>query len=444
MSVYPKYPVSEPVAIEDRIWPSRRIHQPPVWVPVDLRDGNQAFARPMNVETKIRYFQMLVDIGFKEIEVGFPAASCDEFNFVRRLIEEKRIPADVRIVVFTAARQDLIERTVASIAGVVRAVVHCYIATSDLHRQFVFGKSEEEIITMAVSGTRMIREAVVAAGLTERVGYEFSPEEFSDSRMDFIVRLADAVKAAWGACDRRDFIFNLPATVERRPPYEYADMIESFCRRCKERGQMTVSVHTHNDQGCAVAAAEMAVLAGADRVEGTLCGHGERTGNMDLITFALNLQSRGIAPGVDFSHLPEIVRFIESVSQIATYPRTPYTGELVFTAFSGTHQDAIRKGFRRRAEISECFECQWKMPYLHIDPADIGRSYDGLIRINSQSGKGGVAFILESVYGMEVPRELQAPLGRAVQRRAEETGRELSPSEILCIFEEEFAVTSAR
>ncbi len=444
MSEYPKYRASEPVEIENRVWPTRRIQTAPIIVPVDLRDGNQAFARPMNVATKIRYFKMLCDIGFKEIEVAYPAASNEEFEFVRRLIGEGLIPDDVRINVFTAARKDLIDRTIASIAGVKQATMHCYIATSELHRKFVFGKTSEEIIRIAADGTRMIAEAVDGAGMRDRVRYEFSPEEFSDSDIGFIVDLGEAVREVWKPRDKRDFILNLPATVERRPPYEFADMIESFIRRYSGNDDTTIGVHVHNDQGCAVAAAEMAVLAGAERVEGTLAGHGERTGNMDLTTFALNFASRGIATGLDFSHLPEITAFIEEVSGIATNPRTPYTGELVFTAFSGTHQDAIRKGMAQRKEIGEHFQRGWKMPYLHIDPIDIGRNYDGLVRINSQSGKGGVAYVLESFYGIRVPKGMQPMVAKAVQAVAEATGDELTPTDVCRIFRENVAGAAGR
>ena len=348
MSEYPKYRPADPVEIENRQWPSRRITTPPVWASVDLRDGNQAFIRPMNAEAKLRYFQMLAHIGFREIEVGYPASSREEFEFLRQLIGEGAIPDDVRICVLTAARPDLIERTIESIRGADRATIHCYAATSELHRRFVFNKSEQELTDMAVESTRQIRDAVESAGLRGRIAYEFSPEEFSDSRLGFGVDLAAAVEEAWASRDKADFILNLPETVERRPPYEYADMIEAFVRRYPAMERTTLSVHTHNDQGGAVAAAEMAVLAGAERVEGTLLGHGERTGNMDLVTFALNLKSRGVAPGLDFSRLPEIVDFIEEVSGIPVHPRAPYAGELVFTAFSGTHQDAIRKGLARR------------------------------------------------------------------------------------------------
>lgn len=434
MKESPKYRQPQKIEIENRQWPTRMIEKAPLWVPVDLRDGNQAFAKPMNVEKKIRYFKMLTAIGYKEIEAGYPAASNEEFEFVRRLIEEELIPDDVRIVVFTAARKDLIDRTVESIRGIKQAVVHCYAATSDLHREFVFHKSPGELKKMATDGTRMVVEALKDAGLYERCAYEFSPEEFSDSRLDYIVELAEEVREAWGRPGKGNFILNLPATVERRPPNQYADMIELFTRNYSGMGNTTLSIHTHNDQGCAIAAAEMAVLAGAERVEGTLCGHGERTGNMDLVTSALNLMSRGIETGLDFSNLPEIVKFVEDVSEIKLYPRHPYAGELVFTAFSGTHQDAIRKGMAQRKEISEYFGQGWKVPYLHIDPADLGRGYEGLIRINSQSGKGGVAYVLENVYGIQVPREMQKEVAQAVQKEAEASGGELSAEKIHTIF----------
>ncbi len=444
MSNRPKYRPAGSVEIENRSWPAHRITTPPVWVSVDLRDGNQAFVKPMDVEAKLRYFRMLTEIGVKEIEVAYPSASTEEFEFVRRLIVEDRIPEDVRIVVFTALREDLIRRTMESIKGVRQATIHSYIASSDLHREFVFGKSEEELIRVAKEGTRMIREAVDAAGMAEKIHYQFSPEEFSDSRIDFVLRLASAVKEAWGPCRRGEFILNLPETVERRAPYEFADMIESFIRAWPYPEETIFSTHTHNDQGGAVAAAEMAVLAGAERVEGTLLGHGERTGNMDLVTFALNLKARGVDPGLDFSHLPEVTAFIEKVSGIKTYPRMPYAGELVFTAFSGTHQDAIRKGMAARGPIGDAFDQEWKMPYLHLDPADIGRNYEGLIRINSQSGKGGIAYVLESVYGISVPKAMQPSVGKRVQARAEESGAELTPEEVRRIFYAEFVDVPGR
>ena len=444
MTEYPKYRPADPVKIENRQWPSRRISAPPIWASVDLRDGNQAFIRPMDVETKLRCFQMLTRIGFREIEVGYPASSHEEFEFLRRLIGEGKIPDDVRITVLTAARSDLIRRTLESIRGAEQATIHCYAATSELHRRFVFDKSEQELAAMAVESTKQIRDAVESAGLRGRIRYEFSPEEFSDSRLGFVVDLAAAVEEAWASRDKADFILNLPETVERRPPYEYADMIEAFVRRYPAMERTTLSVHTHNDQGGAVAAAEMAVLAGAERVEGTLLGHGERTGNMDLVTFALNLKSRGVEPGLDFRRLPEIVEFIEEVSGMSVHPRAPYAGELVFTAFSGTHQDAIRKGLAQQEAIAEAFHQGWKVPYLHLDPRDVGRSHEGLIRINSQSGKGGVAYVLENVYGIAVPKAMQPQVATAVQQEAESSGGELTAPDIHRIFLEKFVEPSGR
>ncbi len=438
MEAYPKYRPCEPIQIDNRIWPSRRITHPPIWASVDLRDGNQAFACPMNVNAKIHYFQMLVDIGFKEIEVAYPAASQEEFDFVRRLIAENLIPADVRISVLTAARENLITRTFEALQGVRCATVHCYIATSELHREFVFHKSESEVIQTAVEATNLIAKLTQESGMSNAIHYEFSPEEFTDSNLEFCVELSTAVHDTWRAHSTSDFILNLPATVERRPPYEYADMIEAFTRRYKHLDDTILSIHAHNDQGCAVAAGEMAVLAGAQRVEGTLCGHGERTGNMDLMVFALNLKSRGIDPGLDFSNLPGIAEFIEEVSGVRIHPRAPYAGDLVFTAFSGTHQDAIRKGMAQRSEITQRFKQGWKMPYIHIDPIDVGRNYDGLIRINSQSGKGGVTYVLENVYGISIPKPMQPVVAREVQRVAEVSGNEISAIEIHRIFMEKF------
>ncbi len=442
MNEYPKYRYPEIPGIENRVWPTRKIKRMPKIVPVDLRDGNQAFATPMDVETKLKYFEMLVRIGFREIEVGFPAASSEEYNFIRRLIDEKRIPEEVRIVVFTAAKEPLIERTVQAIAGIQRAVVHCYVAASDLHREFVFHKTTDELIELAVNGTKMVVNALKRNNLYEKCAYEFSPEEFSDSDPGLIVKLAEEIRKAWGRSGKENFIFNLPATVERRPPNQFADLIELFTRNYSGLPETTLSIHTHNDQGCAVAAAELAVLAGAERIEGTLGGHGERTGNMDIVTFALNMTARGIETGLDFHHLPEIVAFIEQVSGIRTDPRHPYTGELVFTAFSGTHQDAIRKGLAQRKAVSDYFHQGWKMPYLLLDPADIGRGYEGLVRINSQSGKGGVAYVLESVYGISLPGAMQPVVAKAVQTEAERRGGELVPEEVHRIFLEHFVQVS--
>lgn len=430
MKEYPKYRYPAPISIPDRQWPDRIISRAPVWASVDLRDGNQALPIPMNPDKKLEYFNMLVKIGFKEIEVSFPSASQDDFDFVRRLIEENLIPADVRISVLTQARQHLIERTVESLRGVKQAILHCYVASSDLHGRFVFGRNRDQVKEMAVDGTRMIKEALEAAGLLDRVGYEFSPEEFTDTDLDFAVELCTAVKETWGEAVPANFILNLPATVERRPPNQYADMIEYFCRKYPYLAETTVSLHAHNDQGCAVAASEMALLAGATRVEGTIFGHGERTGNLDISVLALNLHSRGVETNLDFSNLPEIVRIVEEASGIEVHPRHPYAGQLAFTAFSGSHQDAIRKGMEHREEIEEFFEQGWKIPYLHLDPADVGRSYEKLIRINSQSGKGGVAYVLEKEFGIFPPKAMHPAIGTVIQALAEASGGELDSKQL--------------
>ena len=438
MNTYPKYRYPERIPIENRQWPDRVIERPPVWASVDLRDGNQALPEPMSPEHKLEYFKMLVAIGFKEIEVSFPSASQDDFNFVRMLIEQNLIPPDVRISVLTQARRHLIDRTAESLRGVHSAIIHCYVPTSDLHGKFVFNHTRDEVMQMAVDGTRMVREAIEREGLSGNVTYEFSPEEFTDSDLDFVVALSCAVKETWGKSTPESFILNLPATVERRPPNQYADMIELFCRKYPYLSETALSIHAHNDQGCAVAASELALLAGATRVEGTIFGHGERTGNLDLSVLALNLESRGVSTGLDFSNLPEIVRIVERNSGIEVHPRHPYAGDLVFTAFSGSHQDAIRKGLEHRAEISEFFRQGWKIPYLHIDPADLGRQYEKLIRINSQSGKGGVVFVLEKEFGIYPPKTMHPEIGAVVQRYVDEKGGEINSAELHRIFQEAF------
>lgn len=442
MKNYPKYRYPEPIAITRRQWPNRQITRAPVWTSVDLRDGNQALPEPMNPARKMAYFELLVNIGFKEIEVGFPSASQDDFDFVRKLIEENRIPDDVRISILTQARKHLIDRSVESLLGVKQAIIHCYVATSELHGQFVFDRDPVAVKNMAVEGTRMIMKAIKSSGMTGKIGYEFSPEEFTDSNLDFVINLCKAVKETWGKSKKKDFILNLPATVERRPPYQYADMIEYFRRHYPYLKETTISIHAHNDQGCAVAASEMALLAGADRVEGTIFGHGERTGNLDITTLALNLFSRGIDIGLDFSNMPEIVRIVEDCSGIDVHPRHPYAGQLVFTAFSGSHQDAIRKGMDRIAESSAFFLQGWKVPYLHIDPADIGRNYEKLIRINSQSGKGGIAFVLEKEFHIFPPKQMLPEIGAVIQRLADAKGGEISSQEVYQMFLDNFVNVS--
>lgn len=440
MTNYPKYRYPEPIKIENRQWPDRVISKAPIWTSVDLRDGNQALPVPMNPECKIKYFKMLCDIGFKEIEVSFPSASQDDFDLVRRLIEENLIPDDVRISVLTQARQHLIERTVESLKGVKHAILHMYLATSDLHGQFVFNRSREQVKELAIEGTKMIKESLKKHGFGNEIAYEFSPEEFTDTDPEFGLEVCKAVKETWGKSSKSNFILNLPATVERRPPYQYADMIENFCNKYPYLDETTISLHAHNDQGCAVAATEMALLAGADRVEGTILGHGERTGNVDILVLAMNLESRGIDTGLNFKNMPEIVKLVEDASGIDVHPRHPYAGQLVFTAFSGSHQDAIRKGMEEqvRDHATEFFHQNWRVPYLHIDPAEVGRKYEKLIRINSQSGKGGVVFVLENDFSIFPPREMHPEIGHIVQKVSEAKGTEISTDEILNIFMNEF------
>lgn len=444
MNDFPKYRYPEPFKVENRQWPDRVITKPPVWASVDLRDGNQALPEPMNPAQKLEYFDMLVRIGFKEIEVAFPSASADDFNFVRTLIEENRIPDDVRISVLTQARKHLIDKTVESLRGVKHAIVHCYVATSDLHGRFVFGNGHDEVKQMAIEGTRMVKEAIKREGLEGKISYEFSPEEFTDSDLDFVIDVCCAVKEEWGASTPDTFILNLPATVERRPPNQYADMIELFCRKYPYLAETGVSLHAHNDQGCAVAATELALLAGATRVEGTIFGHGERTGNLDISVLALNMESRGVSTGLSFGNMPEIVRIVERNSGLEVHPRHPYAGDLVFTAFSGSHQDAIRKGLDKRSGTSEFFHQGWKIPYLHIDPADVGRQYEKLIRINSQSGKGGVVYVLEKEFGIYPPKTMHPEIGRVVQDYVDKTGGEINSQILRDIFTENFENVSGR
>ena len=436
--VYPKYVRPDRIPLDHRDWIDRDVEKAPVWCSVDLRDGNQALPMPMNPEKKLEYFKLLCDVGFKEIEVAFPAASQDDFNFVRRLIEGKLIPADVRISVLTQARENLIKRTVESLKGHNNSLLHLYVATSDLHSRIVFGKSHDEVIKMAVDGTKLVIKYLKEAGLWGKVAYEFSPEEFTDSDLDFVVDLCKQVKDAWGPSKKSDFILNLPQTVERRAPFHYADMIEYFIKHYPYMDETTISIHTHNDQGCAVASSEMTLQAGAERVEGTLLGHGERTGNLDIMILALNLKSRGIDPELNLTDISRIVRVIEKATGIEVHERHPYAGALAFTAFSGSHQDAIRKGLESHEQAQEMFHMGWKIPYLHIDPADIGRKYERLIRINSQSGKGGVTYVLEHEFGIYPPKSMQPLIGAAVQKYADAHEGELNEEELLDIFNKEF------
>lgn len=436
----PSYAKMPPVPLDKREWPSRNIEHAPAWCAVDLRDGNQALPNPMTPEQKRQYFQLLVDIGFKEIEIGFPAASADDFNFCRVLIEENLIPDDVTISILTQARPALIARSMEALAGVSRAVVHFYVATSDLHRKFVFNLERDQLLKMAVDSTRQIREAARACSTESQIGLEFSPEEFTDTDPDFAIEICDAVGDAWELQPGEKIIYNLPQTVERRLPNQYADMLENFIRRQKHPEQHIVSIHCHNDMGMAVAASMQGLLAGAHRVEGTLFGHGERTGNVDLVTVAMNLEYQGIETGLDFSNLLDISRVVAEITALTPHPRHPYVGELVFTAFSGSHQDAIRKGLSRKDELAEFFN-GWKIPYLHVEPGSIGRNFERFIRINSQSGKGGIAHVLEQDYHVTLPRWVQTSLMKYVQNYADEKARELTSDEVWEIFNQRYVQT---
>ena len=433
-----KYAKVKPVRIGKHNWIDRELTAPPVWCSVDLRDGNQALPMPMNPQKKLEYFKLLCAVGFKEIEVSFPSASQDDFDFVRDLVEKNAIPDDVRISVLTQARENLIKRTVESLKGLERGILHLYVATSDLHSVLVFNKNHQEVIDMAVNGTKLVVKYLKEAGLWGKIGYEFSPEEYTDSDMDFVIEICKAVKEAWGPSAKRDFIINLPQTVERRAPFHYADMIEYFIEKYPYMDETTVSVHSHNDQGCAVASSEMTLLAGAERVEGTLLGHGERTGNVDILVMALNLLSRGIDPGLDFSDMPHIITTIEQATGIEVHERHPYAGQLAFTAFSGSHQDAIRKGLDNRDKARELFNVEWKVPYLHLDPADVGRKYEKLIRINSQSGKGGVAYVLEHDFGIYPPKGIHPFIGAEVQKYADAHEGELDSAQLIKLFNDAF------
>ncbi|BDT56520.1 2-isopropylmalate synthase [Massilia varians] len=427
-----KYRPFPAVQLADRQWPGRSITKPPVWMSTDLRDGNQALIEPMSPEKKLRFFEMLVKIGIKEIEVGFPSASQTDFDFVRMLVEEKRIPDDVTIIVLTQAREELIRRTVESAAGAKRAIVHVYNSVAPVFRRVVFGMEREEIVQIAVKGTQLIKELVAQHPQTQW-GLEYSPESFSTTELDFSKQIVDAVSNVWQPTLDNKMIVNLPSTVEASTPNVYADQIEWMCRHLERRESLVISVHPHNDRGTAVAAAELAVMAGADRVEGCLFGNGERTGNVDLVTLAMNLYTQGIDPGLDFSDIDAVRQVVEECNQLPVHPRHPYAGDLVFTAFSGSHQDAIKKGFAVQKA-----DAIWEVPYLPIDPADLGRSYDAVIRVNSQSGKGGMAYLLEQEYGLELPRRLQIEFSRAVQRVADATGREIDAASIHTLFAREY------
>ncbi len=436
-----------PIVLPDRQWPDRQITTAPVWCSVDLRDGNQALAIPMNVDEKLEFFKLLCAVGFKQIEVGFPSASETEFRFLRRLVEENAIPDDVRVQVLVQAREHLIRRTFEALEGVKQAVVHVYNSTSPLQRKVTFSEaSREKIKQIAVDGVALVKELAPTAKDTDIV-LEYSPESFSDTELDYALEVCEAVMDVWQPTAERPMILNLPATVEWTTPNVHADQIEWFCRQLEEHGRrekVLISLHTHNDRGTGVAATELGLLAGADRVEGTLFGNGERTGNLDIVTVALNMNSHGIETGLDFADLPSIRRIYERVTRMGVHERHPYAGELVFTAFSGSHQDAIKKGMDRikkmtQADITSPEDLpSWEVPYLTIDPEDIGRTYEAIIRINSQSGKGGVAYVLDREHGLDLPKSMHPEVGKLVNDEADKLSRELTIEEIWTVFEKHF------
>jgi 2-isopropylmalate synthase len=427
-----KYSAFRPVQAWQRKWPDRVIDRAPDWCAVDLRDGNQALVNPMTVEQKTQLFSLLVDIGCREIEVGFPAASQPDFDFVRKIIETGMVPDDVSIQVLTQAREDLIARSVESLKGAKKASLHLYNSTSTVQRERVFGMDRDAIRDIAVQGARWIK-AMAAQHPETDWEFQYSPESFTGTELEYCAEVVNAVIAVWQPHTGQKVVINLPATVETSTPNVYADMIEWMCAHIDHRDQLRVSVHTHNDRGCGVAAAELGVMAGADRVEGTLLGNGERTGNMCLVTMAMNLYSQGVDPQLDFSDLRRIVRTVEQCTGISTHPRHAYAGELVYTAFSGSHQDAIRKSLARQRDDEP-----WQVAYLPIDPCDVGRSYEEVVRINSQSGKGGVLYVLEREFGITLPRWLQIEFSRVVQRHAEQTGGEVGGAIIRQLFDEAY------
>ncbi|ACH83880.1 MULTISPECIES: 2-isopropylmalate synthase [Acidithiobacillus] len=433
-----RYRAFAPVHKPNRRWPNRRMHHAPVWSSVDLRDGNQALLSPMSVEQKLRMFDLLVRMGFREIEVGFPAASQPDFDFVRRIIEEDRIPEQVTIQVLTQAREALIDRTYEALKGVRRAIVHVYNSTNPAQREQVFGLDREGIQDIAVRGAEWVKDGAARCPETEWV-FQYSPESFSATEPDYAVEICEAVNAVWRPDQGQAVILNLPATVESSMPNVFADQIEWFCDHLRGREHVKISVHNHNDRGCAVAAAELAVLAGADRVEGTLFGNGERTGNMDILTMAMNLYSQGIDPQLDMSMGTEIAEIYTTCTGMVVPPRHPWFGELVYTAFSGSHQDAIRKGMHHRRGREDAV---WEVPYLPIDPADLGRRYEEVVRINSQSGKGGVAHVLERDHGISLPRWLAQDFSAVVQATSEQETGEVSSAQIFALFESHYCHTT--
>jgi 2-isopropylmalate synthase len=443
-----RYRAFPPVDLPDRTWPGTTITKAPRWLSTDLRDGNQALIDPMTPERKHRMFDLLVSMGYKEIEVGFPSASETDFQFVRQLIERDKVPDDVTISVLTQAREDLIERTVQSLVGVPKANIHLYNALAPLFRRVVFHAGKDEIKDIAVRGTQLVMKHAESYLDKTVIGYEYSPEIFTGTELPFSVEVCEAVSDVWQPDDGREIILNLPATIEMATPNVYADQIEWFSRQLTRREFTTISLHPHNDRGTAVAATELAMMAGADRVEGCLFGHGERTGNVCLVTLGMNLFSQGIDPQIDFSDIDEIRRTVEYCTQLPVHPRHPYAGDLVYTAFSGSHQDAIKKGLEDLDRIAAeqdkpVSEIAWEAPYLPIDPKDVGRTYEAVIRVNSQSGKGGVAYIMKSEHKLDLPRRLQIEFSRVVQQATDDSGKEMSSDEIWAAFQSEYLTRDA-
>ena len=432
---FDKYRAFEPIVLPERQWPSRVLTQAPRWCSVDLRDGNQALIDPMNVDEKLRMYELLLEIGFEEIEVGFPAASQPDFDFIRKIIDDGMVPENVSVQVLCQARRELIDRTVEALDGAPHAIFHLYNSTSELQRRVVFNMDRVGIVDLAVEGTHIVREGL--SGLTSTdVTFEYSPESFTGTELDFAVEICDAVADAWGASPEAKMIVNLPSTVEMATPNVYADQVEYFCTHFAHRDSAILSLHTHNDRGTGIAATELALMAGAERVEGTLFGNGERTGNCDVVTVAMNLFSQGVDPQLDLRDMPRIRNTVEEINKLPVAERHPYAGDLVFTAFSGSHQDAIKKG------MAKVDRAHWEVPYLPIDPADVGSSYKEAVRVNSQSGKGGIGFILEEHFGIVLPREMLVEFSKTVQELTESLDREVRPDEIYDALVAEYVVDS--
>ena len=429
-----KYSAYKPVDLVNREWPSNTIKKAPIWCSVDLRDGNQALIEPMGSERKNRMFSLLCKLGFKEIEVGFPSASKTDYDFVRDLIENKKIPSDVNIQVLTQAREELIIKTFESLKGASKGIIHFYNSTSTLQRKVVFNQDKDGVKKIATDAAELIKKLALENSETEWT-FEYSPESFTGTELEYAREVCDNVVEILKPVSKNKIIINLPATVEMSTPNIYGDQIEWMSKNLKNRNDICLSLHPHNDRGTAVAASEFGIMAGADRVEGTLFGNGERTGNVDIVTIALNMLTQGIEPNLDFSNINSVMREVEYCNQLPVHPRHPYAGDLVFTAFSGSHQDAIKKGFQA---IKKSNDPKWEVPYLPIDPADLGRNYEAVVRINSQSGKGGVAFLLEKDHGVSLPRRLQISLSQRIQKLADDTGKEISSSQIWDIFEKKY------